>query len=97
MKRDRIQKGLEVLLRAGLAEVEPTATGISFRASERAASFVRLMETDNAKALSDRADWVVDHFGALSDSELREAMRAASGHWAEEFDSTMARPSEADL
>jgi hypothetical protein len=86
MKRERIQEGLEVLVRAGLAQMEPSAEGINFWASDRATSFVRLLETDYAHALSERAAWVVEHFGTMSDADLREAMRSATGHWAEEFD-----------
>lgn len=86
MKRQRIQEGLEVLGRARLVQMEPSAEGIHFWASERATGFVRLLETDYAHALSERAEWVVEHFGELSDADLREAMRSVSGHWAEEFE-----------
>ena len=96
VKRERIQGGVEVLLRAGLAHMAPTSEGIHFWASERAAGFVRLLETQNAHALVERAAWVVEHFGQLSDAELRDAMRAASGHWSEEFERTHLTPSEVD-
>jgi len=86
VKRERIQEGLEVLVRADLAHMEPSATGIHFWASERANGFVRLLETEYARGLSERAGWVVDHFDDISDAELREAMRSVFGHWAEEFE-----------
>lgn len=86
LKRERIQDGVEVLVRAGLAEMEPSADGIHFRASERAAGFVRILETEYAHLLTERATWVVEQFGSLSDKELRGAMRAVSGRWAEEFE-----------
>lgn len=85
MKRVRIQYGVEVLLRAELAHMGPSAEGIYFWADERASGFLRLLETEHALALTQRASWVVQHFGDLGDGELREAMRAVSGHWAEEF------------
>jgi hypothetical protein len=86
MKRERIQRGLEVLLRAELAHMGPSAEGIHFWASERASGFLRLLETEFARALTERAAWVVQYFGDLGDTELREAMRSVSGHWAEEFE-----------
>jgi hypothetical protein len=86
VKRERVQGGVEVLIRAGLAHMEPSTEGIHFWASERAAGFVRLLETEYAHALTERAAWVVGHFGDMSDADLREAMRSVSGHWAEEFE-----------
>ena len=86
MKRERIQEGVEVLMRADLAHMEPTPQGIHFWASERAAGFIRLLETEYARALTERAMWVVEHFGDMSDADLRGAMLTVSGHWAEEFE-----------
>lgn len=86
IKREHIQQGVEVLVRAELAHMEPTMHGIHFWASERAAGFIRLLATEYAHALMARAAWVVEHFGDLSDADLREAMRTVSGHWAEEFE-----------
>jgi hypothetical protein len=86
MKRERIQQGVEVLVRADLAHMEPTVDGIHFWASERAAGFIRLLETEYAQALIERATWVVEQFGDMTDTELRGAMRIVSGHWSEEFE-----------
>lgn len=93
MRRERVQRGLEVLIRAGLAQMEPGPEGIHFWASEPAAGFVRLLETKYAQALIERAAWVVEHFGDLSDADLRQAMRAVSGHWSEEFENSDANSS----
>lgn len=86
IKRQLVQGGVEVLIRSHLAQVETQLDGIHFWASENAAGFVRLLETDYARALSSRASWVVNHFADLSDADIREAMRTVSGHWAEEFE-----------
>jgi hypothetical protein len=85
IKRELVQGGLEVLTRSGLARMETRLDGIRFWASENAEGFVRLLETEYARALSSRASWVVTHFADLSDEAMREAMRTVSGHWAEEF------------
>ncbi|MGQ0631603.1 MAG: ABC-three component system middle component 2 [Sporichthyaceae bacterium] len=86
VKRQRIQLGIEVLVRAGLAHMEPRRDGIQFWAADGAKSFIGLFETDYAYALAARAAWVVSQFGALTDGDLRQAMRRAAGHWAEEFE-----------
>lgn len=63
-----------------------TIGGIQFTATEQAQPFLNLLETAYARALADRARWVVDRYAALSDTELRDAIREVSGRWAEEFE-----------
>lgn len=86
VKRRTIQGGLEVMIRAGLAQMDAGEDGIRFQASEDAEGFVNLLVTSYAEALHDRASWVVDHFGALEESALRQQMRDVSAHWSEEFE-----------
>lgn len=86
VKRQHIEDGLQVMIRAGLAEMSAENSGIEFRASEAAESFLRLLETDYAHALHDRAQWVVDELGTIDDDHLRDRMRDVSSHWPEEFE-----------
>lgn len=86
IKRELVERGVEVLVRSGLAHMEAQLDGIRFWASENAEGFARLLETEYARALSSRASWAVSHFAHLSDAEMRVAMRTVSGHWAEEFE-----------
>ena len=86
VKRRTIEGGLEVLIRAGLAQMDAGAEGIQFRASEDAEGFVSLLGTRYAGALHDRAAWVVDRFGSLEETALRQEMREVSAHWSEEFE-----------
>jgi hypothetical protein len=88
IKRKLVLDGVEVLVRSGLAQMESQPEGIRFWASESAEGFAHLLETEYARALASRAAWAVDHFAELSDSEMRQAMRTVSGHWAEEFEHT---------
>ena len=78
--------GLEVLTRVGLAEMGAVATGIHFKAADGAHPFLSLLETSHARALAERASWVVGRYEGMSDADLREAIRDVSGHWAEEFE-----------
>ncbi len=86
VKRQQLTQGLDVLTRVGLVEMTATIGGIQFTATEQAQPFLNLLETAYARALADRARWVVDRYAALSDTELRDAIREVSGRWAEEFE-----------
>jgi hypothetical protein len=86
IKRQQLILGLEVLTRVGLVEMGAVTGGIHFIAAEGAHPFLSLLETSYARALSERARWVVGRFAGLSDEELRSAIREVSGRWAEEFE-----------
>lgn len=86
VKRRTIEGGLEVLIRAGLAQMDVGADGIQFHASEDAEGFVSLLATGYAGALHDRASWVVNRFGLLEETALRQEMRDVTAHWSEEFE-----------
>lgn len=86
IKRELVLRGVEVLIRSRLAHMETRRDGIHFWASESAAGFAGLLESEYATALSSRASWILSHFANADDDAIREAMRTASGHWAEEFE-----------
>ncbi|MCO1339894.1 hypothetical protein BJH93_13510 [Kocuria polaris] len=86
VKRQHIEDGLHVMIRAGLAEMSAEDSGIEFWATESSESFLKLLESDYAQALHDRAHWVVGELGAVDDARLRERMREVSSHWSEEFE-----------
>lgn len=86
VKRQHIEDGLQVMIRAGLAGMSAEEGGIEFWASEDAESFVNLLESDYADALHERARWVVGAFGMVNDNLLRDRMRVVSSHWSEEFE-----------
>ncbi len=66
--------------------MSPEDSGIEFWASESSESFLKLLESEYARALHDRAHWVVEELGAVDGARLRERMREISSHWAEEFE-----------
>lgn len=86
VKRQHIEDGLRVMIRAGLAEMLVEDSGIEFCASESSESFLKLLETDYSRALHDRACWVVETLGAVDHAHLREGMRKIFSHWSEEFE-----------
>lgn len=86
VKRQLIEDGLYLMLQVGLAEMIAEDGGIEFRASDNAEGFFRLLESDYARALRERASWVVAKLGHVDDEGLRERMREVSLHWSEEFE-----------
>ncbi|WP_280457720.1 ABC-three component system middle component 2 [Nocardia carnea] len=86
VRREAIEYGLDVIIRAQLAHVGLGADGIEYWAGERADGFIGLLDSKYAGALHERAGWVVDRYRGLDDSALRRELSAAAQHWAEEFD-----------
>lgn len=86
MKRQYVEDGLQMMMRAGLAEMSAMERGIEFWASESSESFLKLFESDYSRALHDRAHWVVNELGSIDDALLRVRMREISSHWSEEFE-----------
>ncbi|WP_406426403.1 ABC-three component system middle component 2 [Streptomyces sp. NBC_00147] len=90
MKRHLVEQGLVVLLRAGLADVEATADGLAYRASEEGPGFVDILEAPYASDLKDRAAWVIA--AQASHLDVRAATRAITDRWAQEFQSHLPAP-----
>ncbi|MET3453022.1 ABC-three component system middle component 2 [Curtobacterium sp. 1544] len=88
MKRSLITDGVEFACRVGLAEVQATASGIEFRASENAPGFLGLLKAAYFADLVERAEWVCNTFSGTSDPELRSEIAEILGDRSEEFDAT---------
>lgn len=84
MKRQLLEQGLLVLLRAGLAEVQATADGLVYRASEEGPGFVEILEAPYVGALRQRAGWAVRAHGGPR-VDVREATQAITKRWAEDL------------
>lgn len=88
MKRTNIESALNLLLRTGLAVLSSNDRGFEYGAGEGAGHFLSLLESEYARMLFERADWVVARFGDLDSETLRQEMRGIFDAWAEEFDDT---------
>ena len=83
LKRQVMQEGLEVLMRAGLATVEATSDGLVYQATERGAGFVGILEAPYVGELRRRAQWAIDQFASTTDAVA--ATRDITTRWNEEF------------
>lgn len=85
VRRGVIQDGLTLYESRGLIERVYKDGGISFAATDKSADFLDTLSTEYLAGLRDRADWVVDSFGALDDAELDAMVRDHIGTWGAEF------------
>jgi hypothetical protein len=86
VKRRNIEQGLQVMLRAKLVEITPNAGGILYRASDGAANFLALLESNYVSSLGVAAEWVTTTFGDLRDeAEFRDRMAQVRRNWPAEL------------
>jgi hypothetical protein len=85
VRRGVIQDGLTLYESRGLIERVYKDGGIFFAATDKSADFLDTLSTEYLAGLRDRADWVVDSFGALDDAELDAMVRDHIGTWGAEF------------
>lgn len=86
MRRRRVREGLSVMVRSGLVQIKTSERGVEFCASEGAENFLKLFESDYARALQEQAQWVVDDLGVSDYTRLREEMKKIYSHWSEELE-----------
>jgi hypothetical protein len=85
VRRGVIQNGLTLYESRGLIERVFKDGGIFFAATDKSADFLDTLSTEYLAGLRDRADWVVESFGALDDAELDAMVRDRIGTWGAEF------------
>jgi hypothetical protein len=85
VRRGVIQDGLTLYESRGLIERVYKDGGIFFAATDKSADFLDTLSTEYLAGLRERADWVVDSFGALGDSALDAMVRNRIGTWGAEF------------
>lgn len=78
-KRGLVEHGLRLMRGAGLVTIELRPTGIFYCASEEAGSFLKLMDAPLVGQLQVRAEWAVERFSALSDSQIHHLMQTPFG------------------
>jgi hypothetical protein len=85
VRRGVLQEGLTLYESRGLVERVFKEGGIFFAATDKSADFLDTLSTDYLNRLRERADWVVEGFGRLDDTELDAMVRARIGTWGAEF------------
>lgn len=87
VRRQLVERGLLLMISRGLVERLITPDGISYCAGEMSETFLASLASSYLVQLRERGTWVVETFGQLDDSHLRESLREVVGQWIEEFQS----------
>lgn len=86
IKRDLVRAGLDLMFARELVEKRLTEGGIVYGGSQLTRAFLNLLKTPYAVNLHARAQWVVEHFGSLTDKGLDLFMSGNIGRWGAEFE-----------
>ncbi|MEU9601737.1 ABC-three component system middle component 2 [Streptomyces sp. NPDC048109] len=90
MKRQLLEQGLVVLMRAGLADVQTNEGGLMYRASEEGPGFLDLLEAPYLAALRERAQWALAFHNRMP-TDGRAAMDDITQRWMDAFESRLPR------
>lgn len=85
VRRGVLQEGLLLYQSRGLIERRYENGGVFFAATDRSAGFLDALRTQYVTGLRERASWVVESFGQLSDADLEMMVREQIGKWGTEF------------
>lgn len=85
IKRSVLEHGVQVMARAGMIDVVAATEGLSYRASEAAAPFLRLIRSPFLDRLTEVAGWAVTDFGNLSADGIRERIGLIANQWSEQW------------
>ncbi|MFZ6773711.1 ABC-three component system middle component 2 [Undibacterium sp. SXout7W] len=85
VRRKLIEQSLLLMMTRDLVEREVTAEGIKYGAGENAATFLSSVSSSYMLALKDRATWLIETLGYLTDEQFKSMMRRFFDKWVEEF------------
>lgn len=85
VRRGIVERGLLLMISRGLVDRQASNEGIFYRAGEFAETFLSSLTSAYLRELQDRANWVVNQFGTLSDPELKQITNHVFDRWLEVF------------
>lgn len=85
VRRQLVEKSLQLMQQVHLVEVYETEEGIAFGASEDAPSYLDLLQTPYSLALKERAGWMAERFAGLKTDEIRALIETRIGRWTADF------------
>ncbi len=87
IRRDSLQKGLFLYMSKRLLERRFEEVGFMYAATEYTGAFLDTLNAKYVNDLKERASWLIDRFGKMSDLELDRYIRSNIGKWGAEFES----------
>lgn len=85
VRRKLVEQSLFLMMTRDLVERKVTPDGIKYGAGENAAAFLSSVSSSYLVALKDRAAWLVEALGGLSEEQFKGVMRRFFDKWVEEF------------
>ena len=85
VRRQLIERGLLLMISRGLVGRNATEGGFTYYAQDAAGPFLDSLTAEYSADLKDRAVWVVDRFGKISDHEIRAMLTQIYDQWSREF------------
>lgn len=85
VRRGIVERGLMLMISRGLIERETNSSGIVYSAGEFAETFFNSLTSEYAQELAERAEWVVENFGSLSEEDLKRTVNLHFDQWIEQF------------
>ena len=85
VRRGLIERGLLLMISRGLVSRHATGHGFTYQAEDDAGPFLDALTAEYLRALTSRATWVVDHFGEISNAEIRAVLSEIYDQWSREF------------
>jgi hypothetical protein len=86
VKRELIQKSLNLICKKGLANISFSNKGFLYEMSSMGKDFLECFESEYFAKLKEYARLVTDRFDALSDDNLHKYINAHIGKWKDEFE-----------
>jgi len=85
VRRKLIEQSLLLMMTRDLVAREVTSDGIKYAAGENAETFLSSVSSSYLVALKERAAWLVENLGDLTDEKFKGMMRRFFDKWVEEF------------
>lgn len=85
VRRKLVEQSLLLMMTRDLVAREVTADGIRYGAGENATTFLSSVSSGYLVALKERAIWLVDTVGSLTEEQFKKLMRRFFEKWVEEF------------
>ncbi len=85
VRRRLVEASLELMQRCHLIDQESADEGIIYRASDEAAAYVELLETEYSMQMKVCARWVAEQVKSLTKAHFKILVREHIGDWTEAF------------
>lgn len=85
VRRRLIESSLELMRRFHLVDLKVSDAGLSYRASDEAAGYVELLESDYSERLKSCANWIAEQIRSKGKDAFLTEVRAALGDWGAAF------------